>query len=76
MMGHAEREIVTKDLPAMAAIAPSTAPSAGRPALRLALLLGVSLMLGACSKCDVPTWQHGSSAEAVPAACHNGPQPQ
>jgi hypothetical protein len=38
-------------------------------------LLGFGLMLGACSKCDVPAWQHGS-AGLLPAACHDGPQPQ
>jgi hypothetical protein len=74
-MGHVERGIVTRSLPIMAATAQSTVRLAGRPALRLALLLGAGLMLGACSKCDVPTWQH-SSAGAVPAACHDGPQPQ
>jgi hypothetical protein len=74
-MGHVERGIVTKELRIMAAIAPSIARLVGRPALRLALLLGTGLTLGACSKCDVPTWQHGS-AGAAPAACHDGPQPQ
>jgi hypothetical protein len=74
-MGRVERGIVTRNLPIMATIAPNTARFAGRPALRLILLLGVGLMLGACSKCDVPTWQH-SSAGAAPAACHDGPQPQ
>jgi hypothetical protein len=59
----------------MAAIVQSIGRFAGQPALRLALLLGVGLMLGACSKCDVPGWQH-SDAGAAPAACHDGPQPQ
>jgi hypothetical protein len=45
------------------------------PALRVMVLLGFGLMLGACSKCDVPAWQHGS-AGLLPAACHDGPQPQ
>jgi hypothetical protein len=66
--------IVTRNLPIMAAIAQSIARLAGRPALRL-VLLGVGLILGACSKCDVPTWQH-SSTGTTPAACHGGPQPQ
>jgi hypothetical protein len=45
-------------------------------ALRLAALLAFGLMLGACSKCDVPTpWEH-SSAGHTPAACHTEPAPQ
>jgi hypothetical protein len=43
---------------------------------RLLAIAGIGLMLGACSKCDVPTpWQH-SSAGGAPAACHDGPQAQ
>jgi hypothetical protein len=42
--------------------------------LRLLVLLGFGLMLGACSKCDFPTpWEH-SSAGSTPAACHDSPQ--
>jgi hypothetical protein len=48
---------------------------AGAATLRLLALLGFGLMLGACSKCDVPNWQH-SSAGAAPAACHSEPSPQ
>jgi hypothetical protein len=49
---------------------------AGAPLGRLAALLAFGLLLGACSKCDVPTpWEH-SSAGNTPAACHNEPAPQ
>jgi hypothetical protein len=49
---------------------------AGAPVARLAALLAFGLMLGACSKCDVPTpWEH-SSAGNTPAACHTEPAPQ
>lgn len=41
--------------------------------LQLLILLGLGLVLGACSKCDVPTpWEH----QATPGSCHDGPQPQ
>ena len=43
--------------------------------LRLLALLGFVLMLGACTKCDVPSWQHSSSGDA-PVACHDSPAPQ
>jgi hypothetical protein len=43
---------------------------------RLFFLLGYGLLLGACSKCDVPTpWEH-SSAGSAPLACHGTPPPQ
>jgi hypothetical protein len=38
-------------------------------------LLGFALTLGACTKCDVPAWQHSSSGDA-PVACHDSPAPQ
>jgi hypothetical protein len=47
----------------------------GGAALRLVALLGFALTLGACTKCDVPAWQHSSSGEA-PVACHDSPAPQ
>jgi hypothetical protein len=47
----------------------------GGAMLRLVALLGVALMLGACTKCDVPTWQHSSTGDA-PVACHDSPAPQ
>jgi hypothetical protein len=43
--------------------------------LRLLPLLGFALMLGACTKCDVPAWQHSSTGDA-PVACHDSPAPQ
>jgi len=43
--------------------------------LRLLALLGFALMLGACTKCDVPTWQHSSTGDTA-AACHDSPAPQ
>ncbi len=47
----------------------------GGATLRLLALLGFALMLGACTKCDVPAWQHSSTGEA-PVACHDSPAPQ
>ena len=47
----------------------------GGAALRLVALLGFALMLGACTKCDVPVWQHSSTGGA-PVACHDSPAPQ
>jgi hypothetical protein len=38
--------------------------------LRLLAVAGVGLMLGACTKCDVPGWQH-SDAGSAPLACHS-----
>jgi len=49
-------------------IAPAGAARRWLP--RLAAVLGIGLLLGACSKCDVPTWQH-SSLDGAPAACHD-----
>jgi hypothetical protein len=57
----------------LSAIAQRFALPASAPVLRILALLGFGLMLGACSKCDVPAWQHGSVGIA-PAACHDGPQ--
>jgi len=47
----------------------------GGAMLRLLALLGFALMLGACTKCDVPTWQHSGTGDA-PVACHDSPAPQ
>jgi hypothetical protein len=44
-------------------------------AMQLLALLGFALMLGACTKCDVPTWQRSSTGDA-PVACHDSPAPQ
>jgi hypothetical protein len=40
---------------------------------RLLIALGLGLALGACSKCDVPTWMPNAPA---PHSCHDGPSPQ
>jgi hypothetical protein len=37
-----------------------------RMAAALGVLLGLTLALGACTKCDVPNW-------TAPHACHEGP---
>jgi hypothetical protein len=42
-------------------------------ALRLLIVLGCGLALGACSKCDVPNLLPNPAA---PHACHDGPSPQ
>jgi hypothetical protein len=47
----------------------------GAAVVRFLGLLGFALMLGACSKCAVPSWQH-SSAGTAPVACHGEPSPQ
>ncbi len=60
----------------MSFIARIVARIAGQRMLPGLILLGFGLMLGACTKCDVPTpWQHSSSGSA-PVACHDTPQPQ
>jgi len=41
-----------------------------RLALRLAILLGFALCVGACSKCDVPDWFHRGSPPP-PHSCHD-----
>jgi len=43
-----------------------------RSGLRLLLLLGCALALGACSKCDIPDLGHWGG----PHACHDGPAQQ
>jgi hypothetical protein len=42
----------------------------GGAMLRLLALLNFALILGACTKCDVPTWPPASAA-AVPLSCHS-----
>ena len=49
-------------------IAPADAARKWLPGL--AAVLGIALLLGACSKCDVPTWQH-SGLDGAPTACHD-----
>jgi hypothetical protein len=63
------------DVRTMSWIAPSGLGQRGGAMLRLLALLGFALMLGACTKCDVPTWQHSSTGDA-PVACHDSPAPQ
>lgn len=71
--GRAVGRIMVDEIGDRLRIAPASA--AGRWLLRLAAVLGIGLLLGACSKCDVPTWQH-SSLGGAPAACHEGPPAQ
>jgi hypothetical protein len=42
---------------------------AGNRLLRLVLVVGLAMALGACSKCDVPTWQPNLTPGS-PASCH------
>jgi hypothetical protein len=61
----------------MPGIVSHIAPDAGRLArwvARLIAVIGLSVMLGACSKCDVPDWLHTGSPTA-PKSCHDTPQP-
>jgi hypothetical protein len=44
--------------------------------LRLFMLLGFSLILGACSKCDIPTPWEKSISKNTPGSCHDEPKPQ
>jgi hypothetical protein len=49
----------------------TSAARAGRDRmLRLFVVAGFGLMLAACDKCSVPTWQH-SEAGKVPLSCHS-----
>jgi hypothetical protein len=43
---------------------------APRIAAVVLVIVGLGIALGACSKCDVPTWQPN---RAVPQSCHDGP---
>ena len=40
------------------------------------MLLGFSLILGACSKCDIPTPWEKSLSKNTPGSCHDEPKPQ
>lgn len=53
-------------------IASKAARPIGLRTLPLLVLVGVGLMLGACSKCSVPTWQH-SNWGMGPLSCHDEP---
>jgi hypothetical protein len=41
----------------------------------LGCVVGFGLALGACSKCDVPTWLPNQPGQA-PHVCHDTPSPQ
>jgi hypothetical protein len=50
---------------------PRVLRSAANRARCLAVIAAASLVLAACTKCDVPTpWQHGDAGSA-PLACHS-----
>jgi hypothetical protein len=46
-----------------------------RPAGALVAILGLGLMLGACSKCDVPNWFPSKPGQS-PQSCHDAPATQ
>jgi hypothetical protein len=54
-------------------ILPTLSHRVARRAAVLGCILGLGLALGACSKCDVPTWMPNQNA---PHTCHDGPDPQ
>jgi hypothetical protein len=49
---------------------PSILRFAASRMLRLLAVAGFGLSLGACTKCDIPSWQH-SDAGGAPLACHS-----
>jgi hypothetical protein len=69
------RGIMADDARAMSWTVPRGLSHCGGATLRLVALLGFALTLGACTKCDVPAWQHSSTGDA-PVACHDSPAPQ
>jgi hypothetical protein len=75
IIAGAVRGIMADDVRNMSWTAPQGLGHCGGTMLRLLALLGFALMLGACTKCDVPNWQHSSSGDA-PVACHDSPAPQ
>jgi len=58
---------------------PAIARNAGDRALRrlgiVGMVLGCGIALGACSRCDVPTWQPDQAGQA-PRSCHSPASPQ
>jgi hypothetical protein len=75
IIAGAVRGIMAEDIRNMSPAAPCGFGHCGTAMLRLLAMLGFALMLGACTKCDIPTWQHSSTGGA-PAACHDSPAPQ
>jgi hypothetical protein len=75
IIAWAVRGIMADDVMTMSWTASLGLRHCGTVVLRLLPLLGFALMLGACTKCDVPTWQRSSSGDA-PVACHDSPTPQ
>ena len=75
IIAGAVRGIMADDVRNMSWAAPLGPGHRGGTVLRLLALLGFALMLGACTKCDVPNWQRSSSGGA-PVACHDSPAPQ
>jgi hypothetical protein len=56
-------------------IACLTAPRGARVAVALVVAIGAGLMLGACTKCDVPNWFPNKPGQS-PQSCHDAPAPQ
>jgi hypothetical protein len=54
----------------MSRIAGNVARFAAGHMARLIIFVSLGLILGACTKCDVPGWQH-SESEMAPLACHS-----
>jgi hypothetical protein len=75
IIAGAVRGIMADDVRNMSWTAPQGPGHCGGTVLWLLALLGFALMLGACTKCDVPNWQRSSSGDA-PVACHDSPAPQ
>jgi hypothetical protein len=50
---------------------PNMARTGRNRSLRLLLLVGFALALGACSKCDFPVWRHDTAG--APQSCHDDP---
>jgi hypothetical protein len=55
----------------MRTIARGAADRRGRLFVIAALATTLAMALGACSKCDVPTWRHETLPN--PQSCHDGP---
>jgi hypothetical protein len=74
IIGRGLRGIMADDIGNKSRIAPTGAAVLWLLVRSLGLV-GFGLMLGACSKCAVPNWQHSSTGTA-PVACHGEPSPQ